>query len=400
MKLHEKLQHLSLESVEDLMRLYYSGDKATNEIIGLFNINISPSRLYTLFPPEELDDRLCPHCDSKMIVNRPSKTNYPKNNNTPFCSTCGHKENYSCKCDKCISDRELKLKRLKEEKERKDLEKRKLIELVYCNVSHKPINIDSLEFEDKVYLGSLLRFALSEDMSNILPLESMEGSLAPGEIKYDIIRYLYSKNIITVHPMSSLSAFKEGEDFPNTFYINLVNYHLNIKYDVDKSCTINEILNSKMLKEEIQINLAYNMWKQIALQECLEYLDYQMKKVGFSFNPGEKTNVVFNDLLDNFSVSQIYGIIYKSITNATRYYQENKITKKQAANSVITRCQGFGERAFIEQWQISKYSRLKDLPQSCLSEFLFNKVLKIGSKGFDEIPSIEIIECEVCRPCD
>lgn len=54
-----------------------------------------------------------------------------------------------------------------------------------------------------------------------------------------------------------------------------------------------------------------------------------MDSVRFDFNPGKKTIAVFNDLLDNFSVSQIYGIIYKAITNTTKFCQESDISKNR-----------------------------------------------------------------------
>ncbi|MCC9294963.1 hypothetical protein LN736_08855 [Clostridium sp. WLY-B-L2] len=65
------------------------------------------------------------------------------------------------------------------------------------------------------------------------------------------------------------------------------------------------------------------------MSECLEYLNFQMDSVRFDFNPGKKTIAVFNDLLDNFSVSQIYGIIYKAITNATKFCQGSDISKNR-----------------------------------------------------------------------
>ena len=42
------------------------------------------------------------------------------------------------------------------------------------------------------------------------------------------------------------------------------------------------------------------MWKEIALQECLEYLNYQMEKVNFEFNPGDKTLLIMKELLNDF----------------------------------------------------------------------------------------------------
>ena len=54
-----------------------------------------------------------------------------------------------------------------------------------------------------------------------------------------------------------------------------------------------------MNKEE-----ALLIWKEIALQECLEYFDYQMNNVKFEYNVGDKTILSFKDILEEYSVSK------------------------------------------------------------------------------------------------
>jgi len=65
---------------------------------------------------------------------------------------------------------------------------------------------------------------------------------------------------------------------------------------------------------------------------------------------------------------------------------ERTLGKKQAANSVISACQTYGEKIKIERWDFKGYSRIKDLPPSVLSEYFFNKVIRIGDKGFSMVP--------------
>lgn len=93
-------------------------------------------------------------------------------------------------------------------------------------------------------------------------------------------------------------------------------------------------------------------------------------------------------MLEHYSVSQIYGIIWRKVSDATRLYQEGGITKKHAANTVIGGCLSFGERARINNWDLRKYSRIKELPQTVISELFFNQVLHIGEMGFDMSPTL------------
>ena len=129
------------------------------------------------------------------------------------------------------------------------------------------------------------------------------------------------------------------------------------------------------------------LWRKIAVGECLEYLNYQLHRVGFDFTPGEKTYKIFEILLNDFSVSQIYGIIWKAVADASKLYLERSITKKHAANSVIGGCERLGARAKVNGWNMTEYSRIKDLPQSELSAFFFNRVLGIGDMGFKVPPT-------------
>ena len=326
-----------------------------------------------------------------MYKERDSKSSYSWNKKKPFCAICGHTDEIICKCNYCIAERE-KVRKLNEERKVRILqEKREKIKKVY-DLNIVPVNYSELNFREKVFLGALLRTSLSEDMEVILPLNDAERELAPtiGYIK-EILSYLIGRGVISVDSNSSIDAFLDSNEekdieFPNVYYITMVKYRINIVGDEEIKNILSKIINPKSFSDADKED-ALNIWKEIALEECIEYFEYQMKSVRFDFNIGEKTIAIFKDLLENFSVSQIYGIIYKSVANATKYYQESSVSKKQAANSVIGGCQRYAERAMINNWELAKYSRIKELPQSMISEFFFDRVIGVGSLGFNMPPS-------------
>lgn len=389
-EIHEKLRHLTMLQIESLMNKYYNGVKAS-DIIKEYNIDTTSSKLYTLFPPIICEDIICPVCNEPMYKERDSKSSYSWNKKKPFCAICGHTDEIICKCNYCIAERE-KVRKLNEERKVRILqEKREKIKKVY-DLNIVPVNYSELNFREKVFLGALLRTSLSEDMEVILPLNDAERELAPtiGYIK-EILSYLIGRGIISVDSNSSIDAFLDSNEekdieFPNVYYITMVKYRINIVGDEEIKNILSKIINPKSFSDADKED-ALNIWKEIALEECIEYFEYQMKSVRFDFNIGEKTIAIFKDLLENFSVSQIYGIIYKSVANATKYYQESSVSKKQAANSVIGGCQRYAERAMINNWELAKYSRIKELPQSMISEFFFDRVIGVGSLGFNMPPS-------------
>ena len=389
-EIHEKLRHLTMLQIESLMNKYYNGVKAS-DIIKEYNIDTTSSKLYTLFPPIICEDIICPVCNEPMYKERDSKSSYSWNKKKPFCAICGHTDEIICKCNYCIAERE-KVRKLNEERKVRILqEKREKIKKVY-DLNIVPVNYSELNFREKVFLGALLRTSLSEDMEVILPLNDAERELAPtiGYIK-EILSYLIGRGVVSVDSNSSIDAFLDSNEekdieFPNVYYITMVKYRINIVGDEDIKNILSKIINPKSFSDADKED-ALNIWKEIALEECIEYFEYQMKSVRFDFNIGEKTIAIFKDLLENFSVSQIYGIIYKSVANATKYYQESSVSKKQAANSVIGGCQRYAERAMINNWELAKYSRIKELPQSMTSEFFFDRVIGVGSLGFNMPPS-------------
>lgn len=389
-EIHEKLRHLTMLQIESLMNKYYNGVKAS-DIIKEYNIDTTSSKLYTLFPPIICEDIICPVCNEPMYKERDSKSSYSWNKKKPFCAICGHTDEIICKCNYCIAERE-KVRKLNEERKVRILqEKREKIKKVY-DLNIVPVNYSELNFREKVFLGALLRTSLSEDMEVILPVNDAERELAPtiGYIK-EILSYLIGRGVISVDSNSSIDAFLDSNEekdieFPNVYYITMVKYRINIVGDEEIKNILSKIINPKSFSDADKED-ALNIWKEIALEECIEYFEYQMKSVRFDFNIGEKTIAIFKDLLENFSVSQIYGIIYKSVANATKYYQESSVSKKQAANSVIGGCQRYAERAMINNWELAKYSRIKELPQSMISEFFFDRVIGVGSLGFNMPPS-------------
>ena len=388
-ELDERLKHLSHAEIETLINRYYAGEKV-KELIEEYKINISPSALYTIFPPQ-ISDKTCPNCGLQMLIKRKSESASPYwlNAINEYCGRCDHKNNSYCNCEYCNKKRQEYA--LEQEKERNRIIqlKRELIQEEYDIGKYESVDIQKLSFTQKVYLGSLLRLALNEDMIIINPLGTIERNLAPtADFSSEIIIELADNKIIVVNPQSPIDAFvaePEGSEFPKVYYIYKVSYFLNLNIHGSYHEEVSNLINPKELNEKDK-DEALLLWKRIALEECLEYFSYQMNKVGFSFNPGDKTITVFEDLLEHFSVSQIYGIIYRSIANATKWYQELRVSKKHAANSVIGSCQRYGERAVIGKWELNKYNRITDCPQSMISEFFLNRVIEIGDLGFHMPP--------------
>lgn len=392
------LSHLTKEQVTDLISRYY-GTGRVKDLIAEFNLNVQPGKLYKLFPAQEHPNYLCPNCGTVMVTNAVSKTRHSSLTvNDLYCTYCGHVNNPSklCHCDFCedsriaAEERRIEaLQRVHEEKQKKLI----LIKESYNDSANDSRSFESLTFRQKVYLGSICKAMLVENYDckkQIQPFieEDRTHPLAPNNNLLKLmVSELVANDILIVSSYSPLDAFVDDIDFPNSYYINRVWYIVNLEFDKDLDETFNKILNPTYYDESCK-DIAFNMWREIAKAECFNYLSFRLNAVGFDTEFGKKTNLIIEELLNHFGVSQIYAIIWKEVASASMSYLEKKYNRNHAKNIAINGLERYGEKALANGWELQRYSRSKDVPQSIYSEFFFNKVLKIAELGFDIPPTV------------
>lgn len=372
------MREISELSPDELKSLLddYENNVAIKKIISDYDLSVSPSKFSKSLPPVEFKNVICPYCNISMVAQRKSRSSYSKEytHSDLYCPQCLHRHVNSCGCSNC-----------KEKLRESQAKKRILIKETYDCTNRSYLAIDEISFEHKVYLGAICRMLLDEKMTFVSSYErkTVSNELTPNvEWTVEIYKELYKANILSVHPDSAPDAFIDDDSFPRKFNVLKVSYFVNVS---EKD--IATILKGEFGKiNDLDAENGLKLWKRIALNECIQYLMYQLNKAHFNFSAGDKTIATFENILENFSVSQIYGIIWRAAADAAKIYQEGNITKKQAANTTIGTCQRYAERAFLNSWKLIEYSRIKDLPQSELATFLYNKILKIGELGFTCVP--------------
>ncbi|QHE63943.1 hypothetical protein FHE72_23415 (plasmid) [Rossellomorea vietnamensis] len=386
--LHENLAGLSVEQLNDLIDRYYSGEKLKS-IASDYKVPMNNAAIADMLPPV-LTDKVCPNCNNRIAFPRPRRTFLDKDL-VATCTHCSHVEARYCWCDACKENSKLEKIRLEQERAEKEKKKREIIEASFKLSLYSPVSESDLTFKDILFLSTLLRAGLDEKMERIQPPVEYEASMTPStELTVELLQYLTHRKLIVPTPESDLGAFpeKDEEHFPFKYYIYHVIYRLNIDpIGGDEKSLVQRLLYPDGNELLEQRDIALEMWKTISLHECLAYLVHSLNKVGYPFSPGEKTVAVFEELLNHFSVAQIYGIIYKSIANATKYEKETNINKKHAANLVVNNCERYGEKAIAENWRITNYRRDFNLPETIISKVLFDRILKISSLGFSEVPT-------------
>ncbi|MBF2182794.1 MULTISPECIES: hypothetical protein [Staphylococcus] len=394
--LDERLQHLDKQQVLDLIKRYYDNEKI-NDLLKEYKIKTTNSNLIRILPGVWSSD-LCEYCEERFVIPlSPKSDNNSLDEGNKTCSNCNHNPNsYFCDCVNCKEKREKERLEEIERQDRLDQEKQEYLNNFLSEDNWVKVQEDELDVEDRLYLAVILKGALSENTMYLEPLKDVANNLAPTkEFEVELIKTLTGKDLIIPHKISDINNFEiefkdeERQSASVSHGIYEVSYRINIEpMDLDYDEMIKRLMYPS--PELFSNEFCYEMWKKISFYESMQYLLYQMNEVGYSFNPGKKTYAVLEQLLESFSVSQVYNIIFRAVANSTTRYQSGKITKIHAQNSVIASCEMQGQRAIAENWELKGYNRIRELPESLLSQVLFNSIMQISALGFYEKPTKDL----------
>src|SRR5699024_1365607 len=226
-------------------------------------------------------------------------------------------------------------------------EKRKEMQIKQAKINEalddtrwRQVKEEEINLVEKLYMNVLIRASASLNKREIKPLRTMRSELAPFKLEREMIDTLLKKEVIVLSKTKGLENYEvryEGEEGKRitVLYDEYNSYfRINIK-SKDGSYTnmLNRLTNLKT--EEFEEDFCYEMWRQIDLNNCKQYFYYYIKHLGNSHINSDRVDGIITSLLETFSVSQIYGIIYSSIAKSTLRYQSGEITKQHAINAVI-----------------------------------------------------------------
>ena len=258
-----------------------------------------------------------------------------------------------------------------------------------ANQSDGSVDIDDLTLTQKIYLGAILRAGVKEDFELIQPIKTFKQILAPSsEFEETIFDELYFNRITTIHPSASMDDFQTDYS-KDTFSFTWRNIplHINIEGDEGKENIIKQLLNPP-LYEDAFTEESLEIWNSIIYWECVDLFKYRMETYGFSYKVGKDTKGFFESTIKKLPVSKIYSIIWNAAKNSAAYYQEGNVSRQQAANSTLSRMRNSLDKVLSGQWSQNDYNRPKDCPQSIISEYYFNSILKICDQGWYRKPAL------------
>ena len=392
MTIHEKLAHLRPKQIIQLMDEYYAGVRV-KKLIEDYKVNCRPNDLHKYFPPIVLDKK-CPICGENFLKKRPSKTEIENQGNPyrkieakkPYCPSCGHIDDDICECAACVEKR-------KEEQIKREAELEKMANEIKIELEKSytgKVSVDKLGFKDRIYLASLLGYGLSDDANVIKSLSECENSyscLAEGDMDERIVDYLLKRNIIIIDTSYLVYAFKQGK-VENKY----MRYKLNVEIDDNNIGALQELMSPKIdFSDENNIVDAYNIWKEVAMNDCIAFLVNEMRKKKVEFCPVKKTYILIDSMLKHFSTLQVQYIIYKSIEEISGEDTKSKPKRGVFSDIVFSRMECWDSSMTYMESELPEYRGSKKFLNNNLHGVLFSKVLGLGDKGLRCVVNIEIV---------
>ena len=233
----------------------------------------------------------------------------------------------------------------------------------------------------KLAIAAILRSGQDEhDITLIRPnFLHIKTKLSPtSSMSKELISYLYDKQWIYFDDENKESCFGIERDKIISFRTFETQFRLNV---TDEFTLFSE-LNSPDFSD-FDFSDMLMLWKNIATEECLEYLEYNLAEYNLLENTGPKTITVIQEVLNHFSISQTFMFIWGAVKDAAAYYQKDRVTKKHAVNSIPGSIQKRLDKALVEGKEVKGFRRNYNLPQSIYADLIFNKVLKLGDRAFD-----------------
>lgn len=381
-------EQLTNDEINSFMTRYYDGE-AVRQLLAEFNVKANHTNIYEHFPAEELSDT-CEFCKTKLVMKRLSRRQQSneRKKEDAYCPKCNHRPfNSHCECDNCQNSPERK-----QEKLHADI-------IDYCNSLKKSVEYDKLNFTNKVYLAALLISRGQEQLNNKILTKPEHENLAPSiEMEYEILNSLINAKAICIDPESPQEAFCiENGEFQKRYYPCCAFYRVTVQYKYAERYFFDEVL-CPVFDERKLANEALTIWQKIAVSECMEYLEYQLNLFGINCEIGDRTQSLFRSLINVYSVSQVYWIIWSSVSVAIRNKLLHKQKDAELGKSVVSRCFAYRNLPENERNKIGNFNRISELPQSIISSFYFNQVLEIGDKGFHHVPNTnDIVMGKFCR---
>lgn len=245
----------------------------------------------------------------------------------------------------------------------------------------------TLALEEAVSLLALVRVAADERLEAIDAIG--ERMLSPSRaLDHELLSHLlHDRALLQIDPNSDPEAFWWEAGNPVRYFTDRVGWQIRQEGRRIEVASAQHILEQALRgRWPAAWTVARDdLWRKLALAECLEYLHVSLDDHGLSKKIGEKTRNVIANALNDFSIGQVYSFIWRAAKDAAAFYVRGQGTKGHAANTVVGAIERSAERAVASGWAVTAYRRDRRIPETPLVH-LFAVSSGIGDRYWLDVP--------------
>lgn len=248
----------------------------------------------------------------------------------------------------------------------------------------------------RLFLLALLKHSADQSLERIQPLSCNQADpLAPSsDMARQVVRELLHSGLISTDPESPDGAYFINDDDELRIYLDRAAWKVTTFLEQPRAEAELMEVNGGGLYVALDNHVSaagflsanYDEIRELAwevtLDEALAYLAHTLAERDLPQRFGEMTHHVLRKALEEYSLGQVYRIIWQAARNASDYLVRNRPPKQQAANTIPGAIESYLERAKANQWEVTPFRRNYALGQSVLSRVLFNSVLGTDDGGF------------------
>ncbi len=234
-------------------------------------------------------------------------------------------------------------------------------------------------------LLALLEYAGADDAAYLRPYcQVRQERLTPmRDVDRDMINELWRAGLIAVDPDSTPAAVELDREQNARVHFTEVRWLPTVR-GLDGAALYQQ-LEAHVLHPDFLACAADDVracCAQIALLECLAFLEMALGEYRLGYRVGEKTRAMVTAALEVFSVAQVCNVLFRAARDAAACYQRGGVSRDHAAKTVVGSFQRLMLKSTTNDWVVAPIRRNFNLPQSVLSRLLYNRLLGTDDGGF------------------
>jgi len=203
----------------------------------------------------------------------------------------------------------------------------------------------------------------------------------------EILDRLRARGLVAVSPESEPEAFEFYDDSIVGFDTEKVQWQILPDVPADERPSFVNQVEERLGRREYKNwhDEWPQLWKKIAVAECLQFLVHTLNDCGYSYTPDAEASDLFGSLTDNYSLAQMFRQIDKATKDFADFARQQRWPIR--AGRAVEQVRSNVEYYCSQGWEIFAFSYRPACPvRSVISDVFFDTVLGLGEDYFFKAP--------------